>query len=409
MQLQHQGLAIMNRQSKRLIAMLCHGSVLLFACWCGAIQAQVPHVLNYQGYLTNPGGTPVNAPVVMTFRLYNGSSGGVALYTETQLSVPVINGLFNAVIGSATPLNLPFDVPYWLSVAVNSDAEMSPRQQVTSSAYALRSANADALAPTAPVAGSQVTGSISIGTLPAANLTGTIGTAQIADNTVTQAKLSPVSGAAPGKVLGTDGTNLQWQTDTSSGGTVTSVGVGAGLTGGPITTTGTINLAATQLLPAIACATDQVVKWSGSAWACAADSTALVFGTQSSFTTFLQLSCTNYAGASLSFTPSVSGKVIVSADAWIGFGHTAGVNNIAYLYIGKTATECVTGTDFTIASIAEVTQGLPTAGYNFTVPVRRVYSVTGGTPYTFYLNGLAGNINTTYFNFANMILQFTPN
>ncbi len=54
-------------------------------------------------------------------------------------------------------------------------------------------------------------------------------------------------------------------------GTVTNVATGAGLTGGPITTSGTIGLAATQLLPTTACAANQIAKWNGSAWACAAD------------------------------------------------------------------------------------------------------------------------------------------
>jgi hypothetical protein len=53
-------------------------------------------------------------------------------------------------------------------------------------------------------------------------------------------------------------------------GTVTSVATGTGLTGGPITGSGTIDLAATQLLPPIACGANEVPQWSGSAWACAA-------------------------------------------------------------------------------------------------------------------------------------------
>jgi hypothetical protein len=40
-----------------------------------------------------------------------------------------------------------------------------------------------------------------------------ITTAMLANNAVTQAKLSPASGAAAGKVLGTDGANLVWQND----------------------------------------------------------------------------------------------------------------------------------------------------------------------------------------------------
>ena len=55
----------------------------------------------------------------------------------------------------------------------------------------------------------------------------------------------------------------------SSSGTVTNVATGSGLTGGPITTSGTINLAGTQLLPTVACGTNQVPQWNGSVWTCA--------------------------------------------------------------------------------------------------------------------------------------------
>jgi hypothetical protein len=60
-------------------------------------------------------------------------------------------------------------------------------------------------------------------------------------------------------------------TPSSSTGTVTSINTGTGLTGGPISTTGTIGLTANQLLPTTACASGQVAKWNGSAWICAAD------------------------------------------------------------------------------------------------------------------------------------------
>jgi Chaperone of endosialidase len=56
--------------------------------------------------------------------------------------------------------------------------------------------------------------------------------------------------------------------DNNGGGTVTSVATGTGLTGGPITASGTIGLAGTQLLPTVACATNQVPQWNGSAWIC---------------------------------------------------------------------------------------------------------------------------------------------
>ena len=108
--------------------------LLVAALCCGSVHAAVPHQINYQGMLTNPGGTPVNATVSMVLNLYNVDTGGAALYTETQ-SVVVANGVFNVLIGSVTPLPLPFDVQYWLGVKVGTDAEMTPRQPVAATGY----------------------------------------------------------------------------------------------------------------------------------------------------------------------------------------------------------------------------------------------------------------------------------
>ncbi|MFO1311183.1 MAG: hypothetical protein U1F41_03865 [Burkholderiales bacterium] len=52
---------------------------------------------------------------------------------------------------------------------------------------------------------------------------------------------------------------------------VEAVDTGPGLTGGPITNVGTINLATTQLLPTTACTNNQIARWNGSAWACSTD------------------------------------------------------------------------------------------------------------------------------------------
>ena len=168
-------------------------------CWWGTALSQVPHLLNYQGFLTNPGGTPINGSLQMVFRLFNVPTGGSALYTETQ-TVSVNAGVFDVVLGSVTALNLPFDVPYYLGVAVDVDPEMTPRQPVTAAGYALRAANADALGPAA--------------TVPSGQITGTIGTAQIASNAVTAAKIASAtitpdklsgSGCGAGEVLRFDG------------------------------------------------------------------------------------------------------------------------------------------------------------------------------------------------------------
>ena len=111
------------------------------------------------------------------------------------------------------------------------------------SAYAIRAASAEALAASATVAGSQITGAISTATLPATGLTGTLSTAQIANASVTAAKLASNS-CTNGQVLQYNGSAWVCATPAASsgGGTVTSITAGSGLTGGTITTTGTIGL-----------------------------------------------------------------------------------------------------------------------------------------------------------------------
>ena len=344
--------------------------------------AAPPQTINYQGYLTSPppGSTPVNSAVLMTFRLYDASSGGSLLWTEIQPSVTVANGSFNATLGLVTPIGLPFDAPYWLTVTVNADGEMSPRQALSASPYAFRALSLDGAAT---VLGSQVSGTIANAALPASpslggnltlvdpstasagnvmkgvnrfihnygvgntfagvnagnfsttgsnntaigesalqsvtngsnntaigasalrnhtgingiavgsfaggNVTGGVGNIHIGNfglaadsgtmrigsgGVQTQTFIAGIRGVTPSAggalpvVIDSQG---QLGTGAASLGTVTSVATGAGLTGGPITGAGTINLATTQLLPAIACTTNQIVKWNGSAWVCATE------------------------------------------------------------------------------------------------------------------------------------------
>jgi trimeric autotransporter adhesin len=211
---------------KPLIAAL---ATTLAALVSAGLHAAPPQTISYQGSLTNASLQPVNnGALTMTFSLYTAASGGSPLYSETQ-SVSVADGLFNVRIGAVSPISLPFDVPYFLGISVGGDAEMSPRQPLSSSAYAFKAASADSVTPSATITATQITGSLANATIPAANVVGGVG----------------------------------------GSGTVTSVTTGAGLSGGPITTTGTINLAATNRLPTTACAANQVPKWNGTAWECA--------------------------------------------------------------------------------------------------------------------------------------------
>lgn len=95
---------------------------------------------SYQGQLTDASGNPVsNGNYQMTFRLYNSEDDDVgdALWSETQ-TVPVNSGLFNITLGanSTIPTEI-FAQKLWLGVEVESDGEMTPRQQLTGAPYAM--------------------------------------------------------------------------------------------------------------------------------------------------------------------------------------------------------------------------------------------------------------------------------
>jgi len=100
--------------------------------------AQVPQTMSYQGVLTDGSGNVVaDGSYNFQFSLYNVSSGGTALWSESQSSIAVSKGVFNVVLGSVTPIGLPFDAPYWLGIAVGGGAELTPRTPLAASPYAL--------------------------------------------------------------------------------------------------------------------------------------------------------------------------------------------------------------------------------------------------------------------------------
>jgi hypothetical protein len=117
---------------------------VLIACTIAAVavQAQVPRTISYQGILAdNLGNYLPDGNHSLQLALYDQASGGNQVYTETQ-NVPVVRGVFNAIIGSVTPLptTLSFDRAYFLGVSVDGGAELAPRTPLTAVPYALRAA-----------------------------------------------------------------------------------------------------------------------------------------------------------------------------------------------------------------------------------------------------------------------------
>ena len=132
-------------------------SIICAVIFIGTIQvsAQIPRTMSYQGVLAQSNGSAVpDGNYSLTFRLYSADTGSVPLWTEAQ-NVAVVKGIFNVILGSETPITLRFDRQYWLGITIGSGSELTPRVQLTSSAYSMHSAYADS---TTGAAGGDLTG-----------------------------------------------------------------------------------------------------------------------------------------------------------------------------------------------------------------------------------------------------------
>ena len=105
--------------------------------------AQVPRLIRYQGQAVDSNSVPLEGPYTLTFRLYDAATAGNKLWEEIQTGVPLTKGNFSVLLGQKTALTIDWSVPCWLSVQVNTDPELSPRQQITSVPLAIRAETAE--------------------------------------------------------------------------------------------------------------------------------------------------------------------------------------------------------------------------------------------------------------------------
>jgi hypothetical protein len=104
----------------------------------GTAAAQsVPKLISYQGQLNNQSGVPVNGNVGFVLSIYDIPTGGTALWTENQ-TIAVANGVFNVQLGTvnALPSAIFMKTVLYLGIRAGADQEMTPRQRITSGAFA---------------------------------------------------------------------------------------------------------------------------------------------------------------------------------------------------------------------------------------------------------------------------------
>ncbi|MBS4032859.1 MAG: hypothetical protein KGZ85_00220 [Ignavibacterium sp.] len=207
-----------------ILSLLCFLSVSVFG------QA-IPKQFDYQGVLkTSAGGVVPDGNYPMTFRIYNDPTGGTALWTETQ-TVAVANGIFSVHLGSNTAIaGVPFNRIHFLGITLGTEPELLPRTMLTPSPYSFMSMDImDEAVTTTKIHDGAVTG------------------AKIGSNQVVKSlngiKDDVTLVAGTNITLTPSGNNITINAaGGGGGGTVTQVNTGAGLTGGPITTTGTISI-----------------------------------------------------------------------------------------------------------------------------------------------------------------------
>ena len=238
---------------------------LLLSSSLSSVAFGVPYGLSYSGRLTTVAGAPVEGPINIEVKFFRSETGAdeVAVTVPEFTGVSLAEGVFTLNI-QLTPANFhavfPDSLPTYIQVKDTLHDQIYPRQVFSVVPFALKvpvdnstvGYNSDGkltmLATDA--AGTNVIQTINTSTsettidsshLP--NLTGDV-TGAVGSTVVTKIQGNSVSNASPNSsdILKWNGSS--WAPGTAGGGgTVTSVASGTGLTGGPITGSGTISIA----------------------------------------------------------------------------------------------------------------------------------------------------------------------
>ena len=131
--------------------------ILLMLTAAISVRSQsVPALVNYQGRLANPDGTPLaTADYILTFTIYNSATNSGGLVWGPQIFdgvtgqghgnvVPVVQGYFNVILGptdtnGASLSNAFTNSSCYLEITISNRSPILPRQQILSAPYAINS------------------------------------------------------------------------------------------------------------------------------------------------------------------------------------------------------------------------------------------------------------------------------
>lgn len=132
-------------------------TITLLILWTGLCQADVPPTINYQGFIADSDGLPLDGSQLITFSIYDDPTGdinnplaGTQMWSE-QKTVVALEGIINTQLGAAVPMNISdFSSPtLYLQMEIFRSGTgwepLLPRQALTSTPFAMKAGDADTL------------------------------------------------------------------------------------------------------------------------------------------------------------------------------------------------------------------------------------------------------------------------
>ena len=302
-----------------------------------------PFEFSYSGRLTKDSGEPVEGLVSLQIKFYRAAVGGDSIPVEILPfnNITLDQGVFQLSFGNLTDAQyhqiFSGAEPTFIEVTDIISGITYPRQKFSIVPYALKvpvddqtigyNSDGKLIIKNTPASGAAILSTINSSSegsfvpnvLP--NFAGDV-SGSITSTNVNKIKGRAISDQSPnnGEFLSWDSSSSSWKpagVAGASGGTVTQVATGTGLTGGPITTSGTVSIAslgvdtaqintgAVTAAKIAACADGQILKMSGATnWICTDDKVGTV----------TTVSAAGPLGSSGGATPqiSISGQVAIA-------------------------------------------------------------------------------------------------